>query len=321
MGVCITGTGSYLPDFILTNDMLAQIVETNDEWITERTGIKTRHIAVDDTTTDMAKRASLKALSASGTDASEIELIILVSVSSDVVVPSGAGCLQRELEIPDCMAFDMNANCTGFIFALSCADALMKANGFKKALVVGVERLSKIVDWADRSTCILLGDGAGAVVLENKEGTDGIKYIHASGKPDEAGLLTCKDAYRENPFCKEASDYSFHMEGQEVFKFATTVMVSEIKTLCEKNGISPADITAVVPHQANIRILDYAARKLGMEKEKFFANVGEVGNTSSASIPIALDKFMNTKAPQKGDKIVLVGFGGGLTYGSALIQW
>ena len=301
--------------------MLANIVETNDEWITERTGIKTRHIAADETTMDMAYKAASAALAAAKADAGDIELLILVSVSSDVVVPSGAGVLQRELKIENCMAFDMNANCTGFIFALSCADALMKTNGFKQALVVGVERLSKLVDWSDRSTCILLGDGAGAVVLENKEEKSGIKYIHASGKPDNAGLLTCADSYSENPFCKSVGNYSFHMEGQEVFKFATTVMVSEIKDLCKKNGIDPSDITAVVPHQANIRILDYAARKLGMEKEKFFANVGEVGNTSSASIPIALDKYMNTKAPRKGDKIVLVGFGGGLTYGSALVEF
>lgn len=321
MGICITGTGSYLPEFILTNDMLANIVETNDEWITERTGIKTRHIAVDETTSDMAYKAAVAALEAAKTSADELELLILASLSSDVVVPSGAGALQKQLKTESCMAFDVNANCTGFIFALSCADALMKTNGFKKALVVGVERLSKIVDWTDRSTCILLGDGAGAVVLENKEGEGGIKYIHASGKPDYADFLTCSDEYSENPFTNARARYSFHMEGQEVFKFATTVMVSEIKALCDKNGIAPSDITAVVPHQANIRILDYAARKLGIGKEKFFANVSEAGNTSSASIPVALDKYVNTKAPQKGDKIVLVGFGGGLTYGLALIEW
>lgn len=320
MGNKIIGTGHAVPEYVLTNDELSTMVDTNDKWIVERTGMKERRIVTKETTMELNKEAAYKALEAAGTDPQEIELIIVATVTSDCLVPSAAGYLQRDLGIQKSVAFDLNANCSGFLFALWNADCLMRSNGYKKALVVGMDRLSKIVDWTDRSTCVLLGDGAGAVVLSREE-EGGILAGHLSSYPDDKNFLFCDDTTKENPFCKHTLTSNFYMSGQDVFKFATLAMLDEVHTVLEKAGKKLEDIAAVVPHQANSRIIDYASKKLGLDREHFFVNVDKYGNTSSASVPIALDEFVRTKPPKTGDLVIAVAFGGGLTSGAVLIEW
>lgn len=320
MGNKIIGTGSALPEYVLTNDKLSEMVDTNDQWITERTGMKTRRIVTTENTMELSKKAADQAISMAGIDPQEIDLIVVATLTSDTLVPSAASYLQRDLEISHCVAFDVNANCSGFLYAMWTANCLMQTNDYQKALVVGVDRLSKIVNWEDRSTCILLGDGAGAAIL-SKEEKGGILAGNLNAIPDTKGFLSCDDTTKETPFCSDTLTSNFYMNGQEVFKFATLVMLDEVKKVTQLAGKTLDDIAMVVPHQANVRIIDYASKKLGIEKERFFVNVSKVGNTSSASVPMALDEFVRTNPPKAGDIIVLVAFGGGLTSGSILIEW
>lgn len=317
MNFAIKGTGSYVPEKIVTNDDIATLVDTNDEWIRQRVGIKERRISTDEWTTDMAYKAALRALENADTKPEELDLILGATVSGENVCPSVASLLQQRLGA-SCPAYDINAACSAFIFLLETAAGYFARGKVKKVLIVGAERLSGIVDWSDRSTCIIFGDGAGAAVLEEgdgyldatittKGGDDVIKIPHFAGT---------------SPFFTRQADPPYiHMQGQETFKYAVKAMTEDIETLLTRNGLTAADIRYIVPHQANYRIIELAARKLKIAPEKFALNIERYGNTSSASIPIALDEINRDGKLQRGDLIILTAFGGGLSNGACLIKW
>lgn len=319
----IIGTGHYVPDNIITNDDLAKIVDTNDEWIVTRSGIRERRISNGETNTDLATKAALMAMEDAGVKPEELDLIIVATVTADSFTPSASCKVQSRIGAVNAAAFDINAACTGFIYGISVAQQFIRTGQFKKALIVGAEVLSKIVNWEDRSTCVLFGDGAGAAILADSEDA-GILGIHIAAEGQKGHVLKCDSIPVRNPYVPkgEGTLESFvHMEGKEVFKFATKVIGDSVERLLEGSGLSKEDIDYIVPHQANFRIIDFAAKRLGMDISKFYTNLDRYGNTSSASIGIALDE-MNKKGMLKpGNKIILVGFGGGLTYGSILIEW
>lgn len=317
----IKGTGSYVPEKVLTNDDLKAFVETSDEWIYSRTGIKERHISTGESTLDLAYNASVKAIEASGLDKSEIDLIIVATVTSDYAFPGVSNLLQAKLGIENITAFDINAACSGFIYNLQIADKMIKSGAYKNALIVGAEILTRLTDWRDRNTCVLFGDGAGAMVIGVSE-KDGIKDVITGSQGDEAMLLYCK-----NPNLKDPSDNAIsvqdhiHMKGQDVFKFATRIMPKTMTELLERNQLTLADIDKVIAHQANARIIDKAARDLNIDQEKLFVNIYKYGNTSAASVPIAFDEAIRTGLIKRGDRLITVAFGGGLTWAGALIEY
>ena len=318
----IAGVGAYLPSLIVTNDKLAEFVDTNDEWISERTGIRERRISQTEDTSDIASQAAMKALERSGIKADELDLIIVATISPDMFIPSVACLVQSKIGAEKAACFDINVACSGFVYGLEIAKGMMLSMNYKNALVIGAEVLSKVMDWEDRSTCVLFGDGSGAAVLKkgNKNGL--IKsYLKAEGEKWES--LTIGAADFDTPFSKEKviKDRIIKMNGREVFKFATKAIEDGIKKILEDTGVSLDEIKYIVPHQANSRIISSAAKRLGIEKEKFFVNLDKVGNTSSATVPIALNEMYEKGLLESGDKIILVAFGGGLTYGSALIEW
>lgn len=318
----IAGVGAYLPSLIVTNDKLAEFVDTNDEWISERTGIRERRISQTEDTSDIASQAAMKALERSGIKADELDLIIVATISPDMFIPSVACLVQSKIGAEKAACFDISVACSGFVYGLEIAKGMMLSMNYKNALVIGAEVLSKVMDWEDRSTCVLFGDGSGAAVLKkgNKNGL--IKsYLKAEGEKWES--LTIGAADFDTPFSKEKviKDRIIKMNGREVFKFATKAIEDGIKKILEDTGVSLDEIKYIVPHQANSRIISSAAKRLGIEKEKFFVNLDKVGNTSSATVPIALNEMYEKGLLESGDKIILVAFGGGLTYGSALIEW
>jgi 3-oxoacyl-[acyl-carrier-protein] synthase-3 len=305
----IIGTGSYLPEKILTNFDLEKLVDTNDKWITERTGIKQRHIVAENQTTcDLAKQAALKALQAAQTNANDIDLIILATTTPDRIFPSTACLLQAELNIEDCIAFDIQAVCTGFLYAISVADKFIRSGSIKRALVIGAESFSRIVDWQDRNTCILFGDGAGAVVLEasDKAGIHST-HLHANGK--YANSLTTLD----NGFVS--------MRGNEVFKIAVKSLSNVVDEALIANNLNKKDIDWLVPHQANMRIINAVAKKLNLPIDKVIITVDKHGNTSAASVPLALDTAVRDGRIKTGDTLLLEAMGGGFTWGSALVTY
>lgn len=317
MSFMITGTGSYTPEFTVTNDDLAKMLDTSDEWITQRVGIKERHISTEEDTARMGIKAALAALEMSSTKPEELDLIIAASLTGEYLCPTTAGYIQKLLGA-DCPAFDVNSACSGFIFALDTAAGFFARGKVKKALVVGSERMSKILDWSDRNTCVIFGDGAGAAVLEAGNG-----YI-------ESKLTTCGDnEVIEIPSGTESSVFykndsapcHVYMDGQETFKFAVNTITESIKEITEKAGLSIEDIKYIVPHQANIRIIQLAAKRLKIPQEKFFVNIEHYGNTSAASIAIALDELNRSGKLKRGDYIVLTAFGGGLSSGTCIIKW
>lgn len=315
----IGGTGSYLPEKILTNDDLSQMVETNDEWIMQRVGISTRHVSVNESAADMAVKAAEAALENSGTKADEIELIIAATISGDGVCPTVAGWVEKMIGA-HCPAFDISSACSGFVFALETAAGFF-ARGVKKALVIGAERISKLIDWTDRSTCVIFGDGAGAAVLEACGEEEGVvsSVIHTEGGNDVINIPLPRGL---SPFyTKEEEKLGIMMEGQMTFKFAVNAFVHDITEVCEKAGITAADLDWVVPHQANMRIVQMAAKKLGLPMEKMFTNIEQVGNMSAASVPCALDWLNRSGKLKRGDKIALAAFGGGLSSGAVLLNW
>ncbi len=317
----ILGTGSYLPENIVTNKDLEARVETTDEWIIERTGIKKRHIVENgETTCDLAEQASRNAIIAAGIDANDIDLIIIATTTPDRVFPSTACLLQDRLDIHGCPAFDVQAVCTGFVYALSIANMFIQTGQAKKALVVGAETLSNIIDWTDRSTCVLFGDGAGAVVLGASE-KPGIlsAHLHADGKYKE--LLTVRSGISENTEQWRASEAYMTMKGNEVFKMAVKMLGKIVDETLAANNLNKEDIDWLVPHQANIRIITATAKKLDMSMDKVVVTVHEHGNTSAASIPLALDIAVQDGRIQPGQTVLLEAFGGGFTWGSALIKF
>ena len=317
----ITGTGSYLPPRRVTNDELARElaergVETSDQWIVERTGIRARHFAAPDvTSSDLALEASTRALEAAGRQASEVDLIVVATSTPDMVFPSSAAILQHKLGIAGCPAFDVQAVCSGFVYALTVADALIKTGSARCALVVGAEVFSRILDFNDRTTCVLFGDGAGAVVLEASD-EPGIlaSDLHADGK--HVGIL-CVPGHVSGG--QVLGTPLLHMDGQAVFKLAVRVLEDAARATLAKAGKTEADIDWLIPHQANIRIMEGTARKLKLPMEKLVVTVHDHGNTSAASIPLALDESVRSGKVKKGDTVMLEGVGGGFTWGAVLL--
>jgi 3-oxoacyl-[acyl-carrier-protein] synthase-3 len=312
----IVGTGSYLPSRVMTNDEFARRLDTSDAWIRERTGIRQRHIAEKtQASSDLALAASRNALQAAGLQAGDIDLIIVATSTPDYVFPSTACLLQDKLGVKGSAAFDLQAVCSGFVYALATADAFIRNGTHRKALVVGAEVFSRILDWNDRGTCVLFGDGAGAVVLvaSDKPG------IHASvlrADGSHAGILSvpgnvCGGAVVGSPFLK--------MDGQAVFKFAVRVLEESARETVAAAKMTLEDIDWLIPHQANVRILEATARKLGLPREKLVVTVDHHGNTSAASVPLALDEFVRNGKIRRGDRVLMQGVGGGFTWGSSLV--
>ena len=315
------GTGSALPEKIVSNDDLAQVMDTSDEWIKSRTGIGMRHIAVEETTTSMAVEASEKALADAGISGSDIDLIIAGTISADYIFPSLACEVQAAVGAKNATAFDLSAGCSGFLFALSTADAYFRTGRFKKALIIGAETLSKMMNWADRSTCVLFGDGAGAAVVS----ADGDQLLSMVQGSDGAGgmALHCKNRPVNNLYRQlGAQYYSFtEMDGREVYKFAVRTVPKAISEALEQAKLPIDDVKYFLLHQANIRIIESVAKRLHQPMEKFPCNLQECGNISAASVPILLDNVCNHGMITTGMKIVLAGFGAGLTWGATVIEW
>lgn len=316
----IAGTGSYLPEKILTNADLEKMVDTSDEWITDRTGIRKRHIVDGETTCDLAEQAARRAIEAAGLSAADIDLIIVGTTTPDRIFPSTACLLQDRLKIHGCPAFDVQAVCTGFVYALGVADMFVTAGKAKHALVVGAETLSNIVDWTDRGTCVLFGDGAGAVVLSASDETGILStHLHADGQYKE--LLTVPAGLSENIEQLKAGGAFVEMKGNEVFKVAVNTLGRIVDETLAANNMQKSDITWLVPHQANIRIIAATAKKLDMSMDHVVVTVQDHGNTSAASIPLALDIAVRDGRIQRGDTLLLEAFGGGFTWGSALLKY
>jgi 3-oxoacyl-[acyl-carrier-protein] synthase-3 len=322
--VSITGLGTHVPDKVVTNDDIAKLVETSDEWIRERTGIRERRIATEDEAlSDLCIPAAKEALEAAGLAATDIDLIIVATVTPDMIFPCAAAVLADGIGATNAAAYDLSAGCTGFIYAVAQAAGMITAGFAQRVLVVGADTLSKAVDWTDRSTCILFGDGAGAVVMERvaeggflgfdlgADGSGGMElYIPAGGSRAPASEQTVQERR-----------HYVKMNGREVFKFATRVLVSSAETLLERCNLGVDDIDVYVPHQANVRIIDHAARKLGVPADKVVVNVDRYGNTSSASIPLALADAAADGKLKQGALVLMTGMGAGLTWGSGLIEW
>ena len=317
----IIGTGSYLPEKVLSNHDLEKMVDTTDQWIIERTGIHKRHIVDTQTTSDLAEVAARNALDMAGKSPEDIDLIIFATTTPDLVFPSTACLLQKRLGIKNGgAAFDIQAVCTGFVYALATADKFIRSGSHKCALVIGAETLSNIVDWTDRGTCILFGDGAGAVVLEASDEAGILStHIHADGSYED--LLKVNAGISQDYARLKAGESFIQMKGNEVFKVAVKTLGRIVDETLEANNMQKEDIDWLVPHQANIRIINATAKKLKMSMDNVVVTVDEHGNTSSASIPLALDTAVRDGRIKKGDTLLLEGFGGGFTWGSALVRF
>jgi 3-oxoacyl-[acyl-carrier-protein] synthase-3 len=316
----IRGVGGYLPAKVLTNNDLAAMVDTTDQWITERTGIRKRHIAAEgETTSDMAAEASRRALKAAGCGPEDIDLIIVATATPDYTFPATATVVQNKLGITRGAAFDVQAVCSGFVYAIATADNFLARGQFERALVIGSETFSRILDWSDRSTCVLFGDGAGAVVLERqdkaKAGERGVKGIHLRSDGRFKDLL-----YVDGGPSTTQTVGHLRMVGNQVFKHAVSKISESVKAACEQAGVPVSEIDWFVPHQANQRILNAVAERLGLDEHKVVSTVAEHGNTSAASVPLALAASIDDGRVKKGDLVLIEAIGGGLTWGSALIR-
>lgn len=321
----ICGTGSALPARTVTNDDLSKIMDTSDEWISSRTGIRTRHLAVEETTTGMSVEAARAALEEAGMEAEELDLIIAATLSPDHVLPTLACEVQAALGASRAVAFDLHAACSGFLFSMNTAAAYMKSGIYKNALVIGAETLSKMLDWNDRGTCVLFGDGAGAAVLRElpEDGSNaGLKSFAQYSDGARGGVLACGNRPLKHPFAsREAENEYVTMDGQAVYKFAVGTVPKVVGEAVEKAGYELSDIDHFVLHQANQRIIESVAKRLKQPIEKFPMNLQECGNISAASVPILLDSLNKNGKIQKGERIVLAGFGAGLTWAAAVVQW
>lgn len=317
----ILGTGSYVPSHVVTNADMEKIVDTSDEWIRTRTGIEERHISLDENTTDLAYKASLKAIEDAGIDKDDIDLVIVATVTPDDVFPGVAQLLQARLELPPITAFDVNAACTGFVYALNIADKMVGSGAYKHALVVGAETLTKITDFTDRNTCVLFADAAGAMIVSYDEDAH-IEKVLTFAQGDEEYLLRMP-AYplKENFQTPEHPRTFITMQGREVFKFAVGVIPKVIHQLLEGTSYTLDDLACIIPHQANQRIIDKAAKDLGYPLERMYKNIQHYGNTSAASVPLAIDEAIKKGLIKRGDVFATVAFGAGLTWGGALIRW
>ena len=313
----VLGVGSALPKRRISNEELAQTVDTSDAWIVERTGIRSRYVAGDgETTASLATDAARKALDTAGVAASDIDLIVLATATPDQTFPSSATKVQAALGINDCIAFDVHAVCTGFLYALSVADSMLRSGNAHKALVIGAETFSRILDWEDRATCVLFGDGAGALVLSAEETESGIlaTKLHADGRHND--LL-----FVDGGPSTTGTVGKLRMKGREVFRHAVVNLADVMNEVLEGAGLTSADVDWVVPHQANQRILDATAKKLGLPAEKVIVTVGEHANTSAASVPLAFDTAVRDGRIKRGDLVVLEAMGGGFTWGAAALRY
>ena len=316
----ITGTGGYLPERVMTNAEMETIVDTTDQWIRERTGITQRHIAADDEfTCDLAENAARKAMEAAGKTKDDIDLIIVATTTPDRIFPSTACLLQQKLDIHSCTAFDVQAVCTGFVYALGIADNFIRAGSAKCALVIGAETLSRILDWTDRTTCVLFGDGAGAVVVEASD-EPGIlsSHLHADGSYEH--LLNVPYGVSNGLDKLKAGEAHITMKGNEVFKMAVNTLGRIVDETLAANNMKKSDIDWLVPHQANVRIINATAKKLRMNSDHVVMTVDKHGNTSAASVPLALDAAVRDGRIKEGETVLLEAFGGGFTWGSALVK-
>lgn len=319
----ILGSGHYAPHSVITNDDLAKIVETNDEWITSRTGISTRHISDGEEASDLAAKAALIAIEDAGIDPADIDMILLATMSPDAMLPNCASTVQAKVGAINATCFDINAACSGFLFALNTANAYLVSGMYKNILVIGTETLSKVVDWSDRASCILFGDGAGAMIItaDNSKafcsvtGSDGVKgpVLTGAATPLKNMLVDMTDD-------TTADNYYLHMDGQEVFKFAVTKVPECIGQVLEKASQAVEDIDLFILHQANVRIISAVAKRLGVDPDKIPVNLDKYGNTSAASIPLLFDELKKSGALDGVKKIVLSGFGGGLTWGATYME-
>ena len=320
----IISTGASVPEQVITNDDLSKIVDTSDEWITQRTGIKKRHISGGENTSHFAINTARQVLERAEVAAEDVDLIIVASVTADYGTPSLACMVQKEIGAINAVAFDVNAACSGFMFALSIADKYIKTGMYENAIVIGAETLSKIVDWKDRATCVLFGDGSGGAYVEELEDM-GILEEELGAKGELWNILTqgyvgCSNAFNDIKHEKDNLWY-VNMDGRAVFKFATKAVTKSIERVMDNAGVKADEIKYVVPHQANARIVDIISRKLGIAHDKCYMNMSEYGNTSSASIPIVLNELNEKGLIERGDKLLLTGFGGGMTWGTMLISW
>ena len=318
----IAGTGHFLPKNVVTNDDLAKIMDTSDEWISSRTGIRERRLATEETTASMSAEAAKLALADAGISAQD-DLIILATVSADHMTPSTACEVQAAIGADKAVAFDVNAACSGFLFALQMADTYIKQGVYKNALIIGAETLSKIMDWNDRSTCVLFGDGAGAaVVCAAEDESQGLASLTLGSDGAKGMVLAGINRSNNNPYVKtDIGPHYIHMDGQEVYKFAVTTVPASIEQVLDEAGLTCEDIKYFVLHQANIRILQSVSKRLKVSMDKFPISLDHCGNMSAASVPVLLDEVNRKGMLKKGDKIVLAGFGGGLTWGACVVEW
>lgn len=320
--VKIIGTGSYVPSKIVSNDDLSCVVNTDDEWIRTRTGISERRISEGEDTSSMSSKAAMNALKCANMKPQDIDLIIVATATPDNFIPSTACMVQDKIGAVNATCFDISAACSGFVYGLNIASQFIKTGYSKTVLVIGAETLSKIVNWSDRTTCVLFGDGAAAAVVTASD-KNKILSSYSGSVGSKGRFLMSKAVPVENLYVKsESSDnHKATMDGREIFKFGVKSIIKGVKKLLKDAGCSANDIKYIVPHQANYRIIDFAARELGIDRDKFYLNLDKYGNTSAASIGIALDEIVKKQLIKHGDKILLIGFGGGLTYGGMIIEW
>ncbi len=323
--VRIAGTGSCVPERVLTNKDLEGMVDTTDEWIRARTGIEERRIAREDaSTSDLAVEAAVRALDAAGMKKDEVDLIVVATITSDMIFPSTACFVQQKLGIPGCIAFDITAACSGFIYALAAGYQYILSGMAENALVIGAEILSGVTDWDDRSTCVLLGDGAGAVVLKSDETRKGLMSFSLGADGGSWELLHIPGGGSKTPLTPQGIEEKMNcikMKGNELFKIAVRVLVESAASALEKAGLSVDDVDLLIPHQANMRIINAVVKRLGIDESRVYTNLRLYGNTSAASIPLALDEAVREGRLKEGDIAVLDAFGGGLTWGACVLQW
>ncbi|HBP56029.1 MAG TPA: 3-oxoacyl-ACP synthase [Verrucomicrobiales bacterium] len=321
----MVGVGSYVPERRLTNADLEEMVETSDEWITTRTGIKERRIASDDLfTSDLATEAARKAMSKAGVTGGDIDLVIVATITPDMPFPSTACLVQHNIGAVNAAAFDLEAACSGFIYALEIAQQFIMSRTYNTVLVIGAEKLSSIIDWKDRNTCVLFGDGAGAAILQNREQSHGLLTACMGADGGKAGLLSMPGGGSRCPASSDSLDNRLHylrMDGKETYKSAVTAMHRAALKALERCQLNITQIKCIIPHQANLRIISAVGDRLGAKKEQVYINVDKFGNTSAASVAIALDQAVENGVIERGDLILMVVFGAGLTWGAAVIEW
>lgn len=327
MATRIIGTGSYLPEAVVTNDYLSTIMDTSDEWIRTRTGIRERRLVKEETTTYMCVEAAKRALENAHILPEELDLIIVGTITGDYITPSTACEVQAQIGATNAVAFDINAACSGFLFGLNTVHAYFQAGIYKKALIIGAETLSKIMDWSDRGTCVLFGDGAGAaIVTSDCDGSldklNGLIGFEQGSDGAKGKVLACKNTSNNNPLVSNPTSPNYvYMDGQEVYKFAVSTVPKSIHRVLEQAGLTPDDVDYFILHQANIRIIQSVAKRMKQSEDKFPISLDHCGNISAGSVPVLLDEMNQQGLLQKGDKIVMSGFGAGLTWGTALLEW